>query len=113
MPSELTAGADRPCPSQLENMTSQTTTCQVGQARIRDPRFEKPGRFRGCIIPDGMRRPVSAGCDTLPMIDALKAQLKGDRLCQRLAPWRPSRSDIFKGQQLTIGLDLGDRSSYY
>ena len=23
---------------------------------------------------DGMRRPVSAGCDTLPMFDVLKAQ---------------------------------------
>ena len=24
--------------------------------------------------PDGMKRPVSAGCDTLPMFDVLKAQ---------------------------------------
>jgi hypothetical protein len=31
-------------------------------------------------ISDGMRRPVSAGCDTLPIIDALEAQEKGDRL---------------------------------
>jgi hypothetical protein len=31
-------------------------------------------------LSDGMRRPVSAGCDTLPTIDALKAQWKGDRL---------------------------------
>jgi len=29
---------------------------------------------------DGMRRPVSAGCDRLPMFDVLKAQRKGDRL---------------------------------
>jgi hypothetical protein len=29
---------------------------------------------------DGMRRPVSAGCDTLPIIDVLEAQEKGDRL---------------------------------
>ena len=29
---------------------------------------------------DGMRRPVSAGCDTLPIINALEAQGKGDRL---------------------------------
>jgi hypothetical protein len=32
-----------------------------------------------------MRRPVSAGCDTLPMFDVLEAQRKGDRLCRRLA----------------------------
>jgi hypothetical protein len=29
---------------------------------------------------DGMRRPVSTGCDTLPIIDVLEAQEKGDRL---------------------------------
>ncbi len=28
----------------------------------------------GLRLPDGMRRPVSAGCDTLPMFDVLKAQ---------------------------------------
>ena len=33
-----------------------------------------------------MRRPVSPGCDTLPMTDALKAQRKEDRQCKRLAP---------------------------
>jgi len=27
-----------------------------------------------------MRRPVSTGCDTLPIIDVLEAQEKGDRL---------------------------------
>jgi hypothetical protein len=27
-------------------------------------------------LSDGMRRPVSAGCDTLPMFDVLKAQGK-------------------------------------
>jgi hypothetical protein len=29
---------------------------------------------------DGMRRPVSTGCVTLPIIDVLEAQEKGDRL---------------------------------
>jgi hypothetical protein len=32
------------------------------------------------LLSDGMRRPVSAGCDTLPMFDVLEAQRKGDRL---------------------------------
>jgi hypothetical protein len=27
-----------------------------------------------------LRRPVSAGCDTLPIINVLEAQRKGDRL---------------------------------
>jgi len=31
-------------------------------------------------LPDGMRRPVSTGCVTLPIIDLLEAQEKGDRL---------------------------------
>jgi hypothetical protein len=30
--------------------------------------------FRLRDYSDGMRRPVSAGCDTLPMFDVLKAQ---------------------------------------
>jgi hypothetical protein len=34
----------------------------------------------GDFISDGMRRPVSAGCDKLPRFDALVAQRKGDRL---------------------------------
>jgi len=31
-------------------------------------------------LSDGMRRPVSTGCVTLPIIDVLEAQEKGDRL---------------------------------
>src|SRR6516165_5186330 len=31
-------------------------------------------RFSTLRLPDGMRRPVSAGCDTLPMFDVLEAQ---------------------------------------
>ena len=32
---------------------------------------------------------------------------------QEITTMQASRSDIFKGQQLTIGLDRSDRSSYY
>src|SRR6201982_184589 len=60
-----------------------------------------------------MRRPVSAGCDTLPMTDALKAQRKGNRPMQEISTMQASGSDNFKGPQVTIGLDLGDRSSNY
>jgi hypothetical protein len=38
------------------------------------------GARRTVRFTDGMRRPVSAGCDTLPRFDVLKAQRKGDRL---------------------------------
>src|SRR5205809_763105 len=36
--------------------------------------FHKVSRAEGPKKTDGMRRPVSAGCDTLPMFDVLKAQ---------------------------------------
>ena len=36
--------------------------------------------LRSPHLSDGMRRPVSTGCDTLPIVDALEAQRKGDRL---------------------------------
>jgi hypothetical protein len=36
--------------------------------------------FRFPRLSDGMRRPVSTGCVTLPIIDVLEAQEKGDRL---------------------------------
>jgi len=39
--------------------------------------------YRQARFSNGMRRPVSTGCDTLPMIDALKAQWKGDRLIKK------------------------------
>src|ERR1700731_4342122 len=60
-----------------------------------------------------MRRPVSAGCDTLPRIDALKAQCKGDRLMKKNSTVAVGRKQIFEQAKLTIGLDLGDRTSHY
>jgi len=36
--------------------------------------FHKVSRAEGPKRTDGMRRPVSAGCDTLPMFDVLEAQ---------------------------------------
>jgi transposase len=47
------------------------------------------------------------------MIDALKAQWKGDRLMKKNSTMATSRNKIFKQPQLTIGLDLGDRTSHY
>src|ERR1700694_3016743 len=47
------------------------------------------------------------------MIDALKAQWKGDRLMKKNSTVAIRRKQIFKHKQLTIGMDLGDRFTYY
>jgi transposase len=47
------------------------------------------------------------------MIDALVAQRKGDRLMKKVSTVRVNENMIFKGHKLTIGLDLGDRLSFY
>jgi hypothetical protein len=47
------------------------------------------------------------------VIDALKAQWKGDRLIKKISTVAIRRKQIFKGNRLTIGMDLGDRFTYY
>jgi transposase len=47
------------------------------------------------------------------MVDALKAQRKGDRLMKKTNTVQAFKSDIFKEQKLTIGVDLGDCWSFY
>jgi transposase len=47
------------------------------------------------------------------MIDALEAQWKGDRLMKKNSTVATRRKQIFKQKQLTIGMDLGDRFTYY
>src|SRR5882724_8385801 len=42
--------------------------------------FHKISRAEGPKRTDGMRRPVSSGCDTLPIMTRFLAQWKGDRL---------------------------------
>jgi hypothetical protein len=60
-----------------------------------------------------MTRPVSTGCDTLPGIDVLEAQKKGDRLWKKISTVQAFGNEIFKEQRLlTIGVDLGDRWSF-
>src|SRR6266853_5096619 len=49
----------------------------------------------------------------LPTIDALEAQRKGDRLMKKTSTMQVFKSEIFKEQKVTIGLDLGDRWSFY
>src|SRR6202521_5470637 len=47
------------------------------------------------------------------MINALKAQWRGDRLMKKNSTVAVGRKQIFKQAKLTIGLDLGDRTSHY
>src|SRR6202047_5204092 len=47
------------------------------------------------------------------MIDALKAQWKGDRLMKKNNTMATGRKQIFKQAKLTIVLDLGDQASHY
>src|ERR1700680_3224463 len=49
----------------------------------------------------------------LPTIDALEAQRRGDRLMKKTSTMQVFQSEIFKEQKVTIGLDLGDRWSFY
>src|SRR5271170_1651464 len=60
-----------------------------------------------------MRRPVSAGCGTLPRFDALEAQRKRRPAMKKISTVRVKGNMIFKEQKLTIGVDLGDRWSFY
>src|SRR5271170_8501176 len=60
-----------------------------------------------------MRRPVSAGCIKLPRIDALVGAKKRRPTMKKTSTVRVNGNMIFKGHKLTIGLDLGDRWSFY
>src|SRR5580700_4850239 len=60
-----------------------------------------------------MRRPVSVGCDELPRIDALEGAKERRPAMKKTSTVRVNGNMIFKGHKLTIGVDLGDRSSNY
>src|SRR5271170_6293777 len=60
-----------------------------------------------------MRMPVSAGCDTLPVVRRAQGTKKRRPAMQKLSTTRVIGKKILKGHQLTIGVDLGDRWSFY
>src|SRR3974377_821477 len=60
-----------------------------------------------------MRRPVSTGCDTLPMFRRARGTRKRRPAMKKISTVQEFGNEIFKGQKLTIGLDLGDRWSFY
>src|SRR6201988_3159760 len=63
---------------------------------------------------DGMRRPVS-GRDAVrsQVIDVLKAQIKRRPAMKKVSTVAVKATQNFSESKLTIGLDLGDRSSWY
>src|ERR1700681_2279006 len=62
---------------------------------------------------DGMRRPVSSGMRYAPNVRRAQGTEKRRPAMKKTSTVRVSGNMIFKGHKLTIGLDLGDRWSFY
>src|SRR6266478_3166743 len=60
----------------------------------------------------GLEGRSPAGCDTLPMFDVLEAQKRRPAM-KKISTVQSFGNEIFKEQKLTIGVDLGDRWSFY
>src|ERR1700674_5388495 len=59
-----------------------------------------------------MRRPVSTGCDTLPGSTCFTHKKRRPAM-KKISTVQTFKSENFKEQKLTIGVDLGDRWSFY
>src|ERR1035441_9686113 len=62
---------------------------------------------------DGMRRPVSGGMRYAPNVRRAQGTRKRRPAMKKTSTVRVNGNMIFKGHKLTIGLDLGDRWSFY
>src|SRR5450755_2826285 len=60
-----------------------------------------------------MRRPVSSGMRYAPNVRRAQGTKKRRPAMKKTITVQASKSEIFKEQKLTIGLDLGDRWSFY
>src|SRR6266481_2966295 len=60
-----------------------------------------------------MRRPVSSGMRYAPNVRRAQGTIKRRPAMKKTSTVRVNGNMIFKGHKLTIGLDLGDRWSYY
>src|SRR6267154_4305789 len=58
-----------------------------------------------------MRRPVSSGMRYAPNVRRAQGTMKRRPAMKKTSTVRVNRNMIFKGHQLTIGVDLGDRWS--
>src|SRR5258708_13565578 len=96
-----------------------STPCGHGQKP--NTRSSRPYRKSGYWIedvrlpdlPDGMRRPVSIGMRYAPNNRRARSTRERRPAVKKIITVARNRSEIFKQQQLTIGVDLGDRISYY
>src|SRR5947208_8716926 len=64
-------------------------------------------------LPDGMRGPVSRGMRYAPNVRRAQGTMKRRPAMKETSTVRVNGNMIFKGHKLTIGVDLGDRWSYY
>src|SRR6202162_858529 len=62
---------------------------------------------------DGMRRPVSSGMRYAPNGRRARSATERSPAMKKTSTVRVNGNMIFKGHKLTIGLDLGDRWSFY
>jgi transposase len=66
------------------------------------------------ILRDGMRRPASTGCDMLPVT---QLRCKGDQPMKKRSSSQKSQKPTVKSkgtqERVTIGMDLGDKTSRY
>src|SRR5271156_5177607 len=64
-------------------------------------------------LSDGMRRPVSLGMRYVPNNRRARSTRERRPAVKKISTVATNRSEVFKEHKLTIGLDLGDRSSHY
>src|SRR5260221_3938927 len=60
-----------------------------------------------------MRRPVSRGMRYAPNVRRARSTMKRRPAMKKISTVRVNGNMIFRGHQLTIGVDLGDRCSCY
>src|SRR5882724_12351869 len=63
-------------------------------------------------LPDGMRRPVSSGMRYAPNVRRARGTKKRPAM-KKISTMQAFSNGILQEQKLTIGLDLGDRWSFY
>src|ERR1700723_2908067 len=73
--------------------------------------YENP-LYRLRRLPDGMRRPVSSGMRYAPS-ERRALGAKRRPAMKKISTVQTFSNEILKEQKLTVGLDLGDRWSFY
>ena len=91
--------------------------CGHGPAPIESALLRRVGHnriLRQLLKSDGMRRPVSGrDAERSQVIDVLKAQIKRRPARKKVSTVGTPQTRNISQQKLTLGLDLGDRNSWY